>query len=457
MNAPARGPIAAEKGRPMLYLVTHYWIWLAAAFVVGAVTPLLADKFGWAADLENYWVSRVGVVLAVALVLVLAQLASGKAELLLEAGIGLVIAYVAGGLAGGIAPGLLPVRFEGWWVGLFATGLILAVFGITTLPKLEPDLRERVADVVKEAGADPLNFDVAGRDVLLPADLGSDKVRASLGEQILKVPGVRRVADVDELSGSALAAKTVAKLQAEAEVKAKAEASAKEAAAKEAAAKAAKDAAQKHAAAKAKADAEAKEVAAKAAAEAAAKEAAAKEAAAKEAAAKATAEAAAKQAAADEAAKKAADEAAKQAAAKPAAAPAEIKTANATGALPVSPAQDCQGRVSALASAEKINFERRSAVIDKASQPLLDKLAAAIKQCPAVTIEVAGYTDGAGKKSANVALSKRRAEAVVASLTKVGIGSVKLVAEGYGSAKPIAANDTAEGRAQNRRIEFVVK
>lgn len=452
MNAPARGPIAAEKGRPMLYLVTHYWIWLAAAFVVGAVTPLLADKFGWAADLENYWVSRVGVVLAVALVLVLAQLASGKAELLLEAGIGLVIAYVAGGLAGGIAPGLLPVRFEGWWVGLFATGLILAVFGITTLPKLEPDLRERVADVVKEAGADPVNFDVAGRDVLLPADLGSDKVRASLGEQILKVPGVRRVADVDELSGSALAAKTVAKLQAEAEAKAKAEAAAKEAAAKEAAAKAAKDAAQKHAAAKAKADAEAKEVAAKAAAEAAAKEAAAKEAAAK-----AAAEAAAKQAAADEAAKKAADEAAKQAAAKPAAAPAEIKTANATGALPVSPAQDCQGRVSALASAEKINFERRSAVIDKASQPLLDKLAAAIKQCPAVTIEVAGYTDGAGKKSANVALSKRRAEAVVASLTKAGIGSVKLVAEGYGSAKPIAANDTAEGRAQNRRIEFVVK
>lgn len=436
----------------MLYLVTHYWIWLAAAFVIGAVTPLLAQKFGWAADLENYWVSRVGVVLAVALVLVAAQLASGKAELLLEAGVGLVIAYFVGGLAGGIAPGLLPVRFEGWWVGLFATGLILAVFGITTLPKLEPDLRERVADVVKEAGADPLNFDVAGRDVLLPADLGSDKVRAALGEQILKVPGVRRVADVDDLSGAALAAKTVAKLQAEAEAKAKAEAAAKEAAAKEAAAKAAKDAAQKHAAAKAKADAEAKEAAAKAAAEAAAKEAAAKEAAAK-----AAAEAAAKQAAADEAAKKAADDAAKQAAAKPAAAPAEIKTANATGALPASPAQDCQGRVSALASAEKINFERRSAVIDKASQPLLDKLAAAIKLCPAVTIEVAGYTDGPGKKSANIALSKRRAEAVVASLTKSGIGSVKLVAEGYGSAKPIASNDTAEGRAQNRRIEFVVK
>ncbi|MFT4275940.1 MAG: OmpA family protein [Rhodopseudomonas sp.] len=444
----------------MLYLVTHYWIWLAAAFVVGAVTPLFAEKFGWAADLENYWVSRVGVVLAVAMVLVAAQLASGKAELLLEAGIGLVIAYVVGGLAGGIAHGLLPVRFEGWWVGLFATGLILAVFGITTLPKLEPDLRERVAEVVKDAGADPLNFDVAGRDVLLPADVGSDKLRAALSEQIAKVPGVRRVADVDELSGTALAAKTVAKLQADAEARAKAEAeaAAKAAAAKEAEVKAlaAMDAAQRRAA-KAKADAEAKEAVAKAAAEAAAKEAAAKEALAKEAEAK---EAAAKQqAAAEEAAKKAAaDEAAKQAAAKPAAAPTVgIKTASATGELPVITAQDCQGRVSSLVAAEKINFERRSAVIDKASQPLLDKLAAAIKQCPAVTIEVAGYTDGAGKKSANLALSKRRAEAVVASLTKAGIGSVKLVAEGYGSAKPIAANATAEGRAQNRRIEFVVK
>ncbi|PZA13659.1 OmpA family protein [Rhodopseudomonas palustris] len=446
----------------MLYLLTHYWIWLAAAFVVGAVTPLLAEKFGWAADLENYWVSRVGVVLAVALVLVAAQLASGKAELLLEAGIGLVIAYFVGGLAGGVAPGLLPVRFEGWWVGLFATGLILAVFGITTMPKLEPDLRERVAEVVKDAGADPLNFDVAGRDVLLPADLGSDKVRAALGEQILKVPGVRRVADVDELSGAALAAKTVAKLQAEAEAKAKAEAeaAAKAAAAKEAEVKAlaAMDAAQRRAA-KAKAEAKAKEAAAKVAAEAAAKEAAAKEAAAKEAADKAAAEAAAKQAAAEETAKKAAaDEAAKQVAAKPAAVPAaEIKTASATGELPVATEQDCQGRVSSLVAAEKINFERRSAVIDKASLPLLDKLAAAIKQCPAVTIEVAGYTDAAGKKAANLALSKRRAEAVVASLSKAGIGAVKLVAAGYGSAKPIAANTTAEGRAQNRRIEFVVK
>ncbi|RED37697.1 outer membrane protein OmpA-like peptidoglycan-associated protein [Rhodopseudomonas thermotolerans] len=449
----------------MLYLVTHYWIWLAAAFVVGAVTPLLADKFGWAADLENYWVSRVGVVLAVALVLVAAQLASGKAELMLEAGVGLVIAYFVGGLAGGVAPGLLPVRFEGWWVGLFVTGLILAVFGITTLPKLEPDLRERVAEVVKEAGADPLNFDVAGRDVLLPADLGNDKVRAALGEQIAKVPGVRRVTDVDELSGAALAAKTVAKLQADAEAKAKAEAeaAAQAAAAKEAEAKAmaAMDAAQKRAA-KAKADAEAKEAAAKAAAEAAAKEAAAKEAAAKQAAEQAAAEEAAKkaadQAAAKQAAAKAAEEAAaKPAAVKPAAPAAEIKTASATGELPVASTQDCQGRVTAVASAEKISFERRGAVIDKASQPLLDKLAAAIKQCPAVTIEVAGYTDAAGKKSANVALSKRRAEAVVASLTKAGIGPVKLVAAGYGSAKPIAGNDTAEGRAQNRRIEFVVK
>jgi outer membrane protein OmpA-like peptidoglycan-associated protein len=437
---------------PMLYLVTHYWIWLAAAFVVGVATPLVAEKLGWAADLESYWLSRVGVVFALAVVLIVAQLASGKAELLLEAGVGLVIAYVVGGIAGGVAPGLLPGRFEGWWVGLFATALIWGIFGITTMPKLEPDLRERVAEVIKGAGADPLNVDVAGRDVLLPADLAAGQARAALSEAILKVPGVRLVADVDDLTGPALTAKTLAKLETEAKAKADADAklaaekAAADAAAKEASAKsaAAKESAAKQAA-RAKAEAEAKEAAAKAAAEAAAKEAAAKEA----------AEAAAKEAAAQAAAA----EAAKQAAVKPAAAPAvaEIKTANAAGTLPMPAVQACQSGVTAVVAAEKINFERGSAEIDKASQPLLAKLAAAIAQCPAVTIEVAGHTDAAGKKSANAVLSKRRAEAVVEGLTKAGIGAAKLTAAGYGSDKPIAGNDTAEGRAQNRRIEFVVK
>lgn len=437
----------------MIYLVTQYWPWLLAAGVVGIVTPLIANEVGWAADLENYWLVRIGVALAALVALVALRLASGKPELMLEAAAGLVLAYILGGIAGGLSVQLLPARFEGWWVGLFATGLIWLGFGITALPKIEPDLRERVAEVVKAAGADPLNFDVAGRDVLLPDDLG-DK-RAALSEQVLQVKGVRLVSEIEELSGPALAAKTVAKLQAEAtakaeaEAKAKAEAEAREAvekaataaATKEAATKAAREAARQ---AKAKAEAEAKEAAAKAAAEAAAKEAADKEAALKEAAAKADA-------AKDAAAKAAAE------AAPPSAPVAAVRTADASGTASIPSVEACQSRLSALVAAQKINFERRSAEIVPASRPVLKELAAVIAHCPAVQIEVAGHTDAAGKKAANEALSKRRAEAVVDSLIKAGIGSAKLTAVGYGASKPLAANDNPEGRATNRRIEFVVK
>lgn len=441
----------------MIYLVMQYWPWLLAAGVVGIVTPLIANEVGWAADLEDYWLIRVGVVIAFLVVLVVMRLASGRPELMLEAAAGLIVAYILGGIVGGLSVQLLPARFEGWWVGLFATGLIWLVFGITALPKIEPDLRERVAEVVQAAGADSLNFDVAGRDVLLPDDLGG--ARATLSEQILQVKGVRLVSQVEELSGPALAAKTVAKLQAEAaakaeaEAKAKAEAEAREAvekaaAAREIAAKAAREAA-KHA--KAKADADAKEAAAKAAAEAAAKEAAAKEAAAKEAAEK---DAAAKEAAAKEAAAKVVAEAAKP---DPAPVAAVVRTADASATASIPSVEACQNSLTALVAAQKINFERRSAEIVPASRPVLKELAAVIAHCPAVQIEVAGHTDAAGKKAANEALSKRRAEAVVDSLTKVGIGSAKLTAVGYGSSKPLAANDNAEGRATNRRIEFVVK
>jgi outer membrane protein OmpA-like peptidoglycan-associated protein len=270
---------------------------------------------------------------------------------------------------------------------------------------------------------------------------------------------VRRVTEVEDLTGVALSAKTIAKLKVE--VAAKAEADAKEAAevaAKEAAAaKAAEEAAAKDAksAASKKAKAVADVAHDTALKEAAVKEAAAKEAAAKEEAAK---EAAAKEAAAKEAAAK--EAAAKEAAAKEAATPtAPVKTADAAGTIPVDPVQACQSKLTAVIAEEKITFEPRSAELSKQSLPVLEKLGAILVQCPAVAIEVAGHTDAGGKKAKNQALSERRAEAVVAGLTKakVGIGSAKLTAVGYGASKPIDSNDTSEGRAKNRRIEFVVK
>jgi outer membrane protein OmpA-like peptidoglycan-associated protein len=67
-----------------------------------------------------------------------------------------------------------------------------------------------------------------------------------------------------------------------------------------------------------------------------------------------------------------------------------------------------------------------------------------------------GYTDNVGKPEANVALSQSRAESVKGQLVKMGIAATRLAAEGYGEQHPVADNTTAEGRAQNRRIDIRV-
>ena len=69
-------------------------------------------------------------------------------------------------------------------------------------------------------------------------------------------------------------------------------------------------------------------------------------------------------------------------------------------------------------------------------------------------MEIRGYTDNTGKKTANMKLSQSRAESVKAWLVKKGIAADRITARGYGPDNPIADNKTKEGRAQNRRIEF---
>ena len=69
-------------------------------------------------------------------------------------------------------------------------------------------------------------------------------------------------------------------------------------------------------------------------------------------------------------------------------------------------------------------------------------------------VEIAGYTDNTGDEALNVALSQRRADAVRDALIKFGAAPDMLVAKGYGSAAPIASNDTPEGKKRNRRIEY---
>jgi outer membrane protein OmpA-like peptidoglycan-associated protein len=104
-----------------------------------------------------------------------------------------------------------------------------------------------------------------------------------------------------------------------------------------------------------------------------------------------------------------------------------------------------------------INFETGSARISPESRDLLAKAAAPMKQLPAGTvIEIGGHTDSTGNPAANITLSQQRAEAVRTTLIDLGVSADMLSAQGYGDTEPVATNDTAEGRFQNRRISYTL-
>ncbi|MPZ57567.1 MAG: OmpA family protein [Rhizobiales bacterium] len=104
-----------------------------------------------------------------------------------------------------------------------------------------------------------------------------------------------------------------------------------------------------------------------------------------------------------------------------------------------------------------INFPTGNAEIPAVSRALLQQAATPFKQLPAGTVvEIGGYTDNTGDPTANLQLSQHRADAVRNALIQSGVNPGMLVAKGYGSANPVASNDTAEGRFQNRRIAYQV-
>jgi OOP family OmpA-OmpF porin len=103
-----------------------------------------------------------------------------------------------------------------------------------------------------------------------------------------------------------------------------------------------------------------------------------------------------------------------------------------------------------------VEFEFNSAVLTGNSKPILDRVAEGLRAHTHLRIEVQGHTDGVGSEKYNLALSQRRAEAVLSYLTSLQVPAAELVAKGYGKSEPIATNATAEGRAKNRRVVLVV-
>ena len=101
-----------------------------------------------------------------------------------------------------------------------------------------------------------------------------------------------------------------------------------------------------------------------------------------------------------------------------------------------------------------VTFETGRAVLQLESFTVLNIVAQSLVANPAIRIEIAGYTDGTGSAATNLRLSQARAEVVRAYMVSKGVAPGRMVARGYGASNPIAVNTTAEGRAQNRRVEL---
>jgi outer membrane protein OmpA-like peptidoglycan-associated protein len=104
-----------------------------------------------------------------------------------------------------------------------------------------------------------------------------------------------------------------------------------------------------------------------------------------------------------------------------------------------------------------VNFDFDKATIRPDARPILDQAAETLKQEGDIGIAVEGHTDSVGSDEYNQRLSVRRAKAVKDYLAGKGIDPSRMSVTGYGESKPVASNDTAEGRAQNRRVELRVE
>lgn len=118
--------------------------------------------------------------------------------------------------------------------------------------------------------------------------------------------------------------------------------------------------------------------------------------------------------------------------------------------------ETCRTRLTEAIASQAISFASSSRQLNDESSDGLQRLADAMLNCPQFNLEITGHTDSTGERARNLRLSENRAVSVAIALASLGVDAGHLEANGRGDAEPLFSNDTLEGRAGNRRIEFTI-
>jgi outer membrane protein OmpA-like peptidoglycan-associated protein len=103
-----------------------------------------------------------------------------------------------------------------------------------------------------------------------------------------------------------------------------------------------------------------------------------------------------------------------------------------------------------------VTFQTNSADINSSFYPVLNSVAVVLKEFDKTVVDVAGHADSTGPDDKNLDLSQRRAGSVSSYMAAQAVNTQRLITVGYGETRPIATNDTPEGRQQNRRVEITL-
>lgn len=119
--------------------------------------------------------------------------------------------------------------------------------------------------------------------------------------------------------------------------------------------------------------------------------------------------------------------------------------------------EECIAMLNGILAERKITFEPSSTDIEADAMETIDRIVEVLPDCRMVEMEIGGHTDSQGREVMNLTLSQARADAVLNAIMAQRVLTSNLTARGYGETRPIADNDSEEGREENRRIEFTLR